>query len=100
MLLKDAYICQVADEVKEVAARIALLRKRFAAQHFSEKLQYTPAVAHLQTRCLEFKRRIDELENADDLHLEESQLAVEAERVALMSALDMLLRELPEDREG
>ncbi|MGB8325143.1 MAG: hypothetical protein WCE52_19460 [Candidatus Acidiferrum sp.] len=100
MLVKRACICEVGDEVKEVAGRIALLTKRFAAQRFSEKLQYRWDVAYLQTRCLEFKRRVDELEGADDLHLEQSHLAVETERVVFMSALDKLLSELPADCEG
>jgi uncharacterized small protein (DUF1192 family) len=96
MQFKEDYLGQLGEEVQELASRIALLNRRFTAQRFSEKLQYLWDVAHLQTRCAEFKRHIEELEDADELKVEQSHSSVEGDWNDLMRTVNTLLSSLPE----
>jgi hypothetical protein len=95
MLLKEAYLDQVVGEVEDLAARVALLKGRFAKQKVSVKLEHYWELEYVRTSFAEFKRRIAELEDADDAQLAKFQEAVEAAWKDLIHAVDTLLAALP-----
>jgi hypothetical protein len=95
MLLKEAYLDQVVGEVEDLAARVALLKGRFAKQKVSVKLEHYWELEYVRTSFAEFKRRIADLEDADDAQLAKFQEAVEAAWKDLIHAVDTLLAALP-----
>ena len=78
MLLKEVYLDQVVGEVEDLAARVAQLKGRFAKQKVSVKLEHYWELEYVRTSFAEFKRRIADLEDADDAQLAKFQEAVEA----------------------
>ncbi len=95
MLLKEAYLDQVVGEVEDLAARVTLLKGRFAKQKVSVKLEHYWELEYVRTSFAEFKRRIADLEDADDAQLAKFQEAVEAAWKDLIHAVDTLLAALP-----
>jgi hypothetical protein len=95
MLLKEAYLDQVVGEVEDLAARVAQLKGRFAKQKVSVKLEHYWELEYVRTSFAEFKRRIADLEDADDAQLAKFQEAVEAAWKDLIHAVDTLLDALP-----
>ncbi len=95
MLLKEAYLDQVVGEVEDLAARVAQLKDRFAKQKVSVKLEHYWELEYVRTSFAEFKRRIADLEDADDAQLAKFQEAVEAAWKDLIHAVDSLLAALP-----
>lgn len=95
MLLKEAYLDQVVGEVEDLAARVALLKGRFAKQKVSVKLEHYWELEYVRASFAEFKRRIADLEDADDAQLAKFQEAVEAAWKDLIHAVDTLLAALP-----
>jgi hypothetical protein len=95
MLLKEAYLDQVVGEVEDLAARVALLKGRFAKQKVSVKLEHYWELEYVRTSFAEFKRRIADLEDADDAQLAKFQEAVETAWKDLIHAVDTLLAALP-----
>ena len=95
MLLKEAYLDQVVGEAEDLAARVALLKGRFAKQKVSVKLEHYWELEYVRTSFAEFKRRIADLEDADDAQLAKFQEAVEAAWKDLIHAVDTLLAALP-----
>jgi len=95
MLLKEAYLDQVVGEVEDLAARVAQLKGRFAQQKVSVKLEHYWELEYVRTSFAEFKRRIEDLEEADDAQLAKFQEAVEAAWKDLVHAVDTLLAALP-----
>jgi len=95
MLLKEAYLDQVVGEVEDLAARVAQLKGRFAKQKVSVKLEHYWELEYVRTSFAEFKRRIEDLEDADDAPLVKFQEAVEAAWKDLLHAVDTLLAALP-----
>jgi hypothetical protein len=95
MLLKEAYLDQVVGEVEDLAARVAQLKGRFAKQKVSVKLEHYWELEYVRTSFAEFKRRIADLEDADDAQLAKFQEAVEAAWKDLIHAVDTLLAALP-----
>jgi hypothetical protein len=95
MLLKEAYLDQVVGEVEDLAARVAQLKGRFAKQKVSVKLEHYWELEYVRTSFAEFKRRIEDLEDADDAQLAKFQEAVEAAWKDLIHAVDTLLAALP-----
>jgi hypothetical protein len=95
MLLKEAYLDQVVGEVEDLAARVAQLKGRFAKQKVSVKLEHYWELEYVRTSFAEFKRRIADLEDADDAQLAKFQEAVEAAWRDLIHAVDTLLAALP-----
>jgi len=95
MLLKEAYLDQVVGEVEDLAARVAQLKGRFAKQKVSVKLEHYWELEYVRTSFAEFKRRIADLEDADDAELAKFQEAVEAAWKDLIHAVDTLLAALP-----
>lgn len=95
MLLKEACLDQVVGEVEDLAARVAQLKGRFAKQKVSVKLEHYWELEYVRTSFAEFKRRIADLEDADDEQLAKFQEAVEAAWKDLIHAVDTLLAALP-----
>lgn len=95
MLLKEACLDQVVGEVEDLAARVAQLKGRFAKQKVSVKLEHYWELEYVRTSFAEFKRRIADLEDADDTQLAKFQEAVEAAWKDLIHAVDTLLAALP-----
>ncbi len=95
MLLKEACLDQVVGEVEDLAARVAQLKGRFAKQKVSVKLEHYWELEYVRTSFAEFKRRIADLEDADDDQLARFQEAVEAAWKDLIHAVDTLLAALP-----
>ena len=95
MLLKEAYLDRVVGEVEDLAARVALLKGRFAKQKVSVKLEHYWELEYVRTRFAEFKRRIRDLEDAHDLEIDGIQEAVEVAWKDLIRAVETLLAALP-----
>jgi hypothetical protein len=95
MLLKEAYLDRVVGEVEDLAARVALLKGRFARQKVSIKLEHYWELEYVRTRFAEFRRRIGDLEDADDLEIDRIQESVEVAWKDLIHAVETLLAALP-----
>lgn len=95
MQLKEAYLQRTVREVEEVAARVALLKSDIAKQKVSIRLQYCWELELVRNRFAEFKRRIEELEEASDERLEDVQQATEIAWKDLQHAVDTLIAALP-----
>lgn len=94
MQQRELYLDQVADEVEELAARIALVKKRFAKQKVGVKLEHLAKLAQVHNRCAAFNRCVEQFEEAEDLQLEQNHAAVEVAWNESMDAVDMLLQVL------
>jgi hypothetical protein len=95
MQLKEAYLQRVVTEVEDLSARVAILKARIAKQKISVKLQYHWELDYVRNRFAEFKRRVEELENANETELEDAQKACEFVWKDLQHAVDTLLSALP-----
>ena len=88
---KEAYLDRVTSEVEELAARVALLKGRFAKQKVSVKLDHYWELEYVRTQFAEFKHRIEQLEDADDPELARLQENVDAAWNDVMKAVDTLM---------
>jgi hypothetical protein len=91
MIAREAYLDRVTTEVEEVASRVAQLKGRFAKQKVSVKLDHYWELDYVRSRFAEFKRRIQELEDADDPELARLQEDVDIAWKDLMRAVDALM---------
>jgi hypothetical protein len=94
MLAKEAYLDRVVEEVEDLSSRVALLKGRFANQRVSVKLRHYWELEYVRTRFAEFKRRVQDLEDADDTQLDTFQDAAEVAWKDVMQAVDTLLEAL------
>jgi hypothetical protein len=94
MQQKAAALERVVGEVEDLASRVAELKGRFARQRVSVKLEHYWELEYVRTGFAEFKRRVQDLEFADDRELEKFQGAVEVARKDLFHAVDTLLAAL------
>jgi hypothetical protein len=95
MQFREAYLERTVGEVEDLAARVALLKNRFAKQKVNVKLEHYWELEYVRTRFSEFKHRIQELEDADDPEIPRIQEAVETAWKDLIHAVDTLLAALP-----
>jgi Fe-S-cluster formation regulator IscX/YfhJ len=95
MLLKQAYLERAIAEVEDLTARVALLKSRIAKQKLSAKLEYYSELEYVRNRFAEYKRCIEDLEDADDQHLEAAEQAVELVWKDLKDTIDVLISALP-----
>lgn len=95
MRLKEEYLQRVVTEVEDLAEEVAVLKSRIAKQKVSVKLQYHWELEYVRNRFAEFKRRVEELEEANDANLEEARKASELAWKDLQHAVDTLLSALP-----
>jgi hypothetical protein len=93
--LKEAYLQRVVAEVEDLTARVGVLKARIAKQKVSIKLQHHGELDYVRNRFAEFKRRVEELENASETQLEEAQKTCELAWKDLQHAVDALLSALP-----
>jgi hypothetical protein len=94
MLLKESCLDQVVAEVADLSARVAILKDRFAKQRVCVKLQHYWELEYVRTRFAKFKRRVRELEDADDSELPRLQESVESAWKDLLHAVPALLAAL------
>jgi len=94
MLAREAYLDRVTTEVEEVASRVAQLKGRFAKQKVSVKLDHYWELDYVRSRFAEFKQRVQQLEDADDLELARFQENVDLAWKDLMKAVDALMAAL------
>jgi hypothetical protein len=95
MQLKEAYLDRVVGEVEDLAARVAILKGRFAKQKVNIKLEHYWELEYVRTRFAEFKQRVRQLEDAEDEELQRLQEAVETAWKDLIHAVETLLAALP-----
>lgn len=91
---KEAYLDRVTTEVEEVASRVAQLKGRFAKQKVSVKLDHYWELDYVRTRFTEFKRRVQQLEDADEADLPRLQEDVDLAWKDLIHAVDALMTAL------
>jgi hypothetical protein len=92
---REAYLDRVTTEVEDLASRVAVLGGRFAKQKVSVKLDHYWELEFVRTRFTEFKRRIEDLEYANEPELPRLQENVDAAWNELMVAVDTLMAALP-----
>jgi len=95
MELKEAYLDRVLGEVEDLSSRVLELNGRFARQKVSVKLEHYWELEYVRTRFTEFKRRVEDLENAEDGELVRFQESVEIAWEDLIHAIETLLATLP-----
>lgn len=95
MQLKEACLERVVGEVEDLAARVALLKGCFAKQKVSVKLEHYWELEYVRTRFAEFKRRVSDLEDADELQVGKIQEAVDIAWKDLIHAVETLLAAMP-----
>jgi hypothetical protein len=93
-LLKESCLDQVVTEVEDLSSRVAILKDRFAKQKVSVKLEHYWELEYVRTRFAEFKRRVQDLEDADDCELPRLQESVESAWNDLIHAVETLLAAL------
>ena len=91
---KETYLDRVTTEVEDLASRVAQLKGRFAKQKVSVKLDHYWELEYVRTRFAEFKRRVEELEDADDPELARLQENVDVAWRDVMRAVDTLMTAL------
>ena len=91
MLAKESCLDHVVTEVEDLAGRVAILKDRFAKQRVSVKLQHYWELEYVRTRFAEFKRRVQDLEDAEDVDLARIQESVETAWKDLIHAVETLL---------
>lgn len=95
MELKEAYLDRVLGEVEDLSSRVLELNGRFARQKVSVKLEHYWELEYVRKRFTEFKRRVEDLENAEDGELVRFQESVEIAWRDLIHAIEALLAALP-----
>ena len=95
MYLKEGYEDRLLQRVEDLASRIHVLRGHLAKQTFSVKLEQFWELRNVRSLFTEFKRRVEQLEEDDDLQLQHDQEAIDATWSDLMHAVDILLAALP-----
>jgi len=87
MQLRDAYLERVQAELEDLAARIAVVKARIVQQKVDLTLEQHWQVVSVRNRFRDFKRRVDELEEASEENLEEAGKASELAWKDLQQAL-------------
>ena len=95
MELKEAYLDRVLGEVEDLSSRVSDLKGRFAKQKVSVKLEHYWELEYVRTRFTEFKRRIEDLEEAQNGELDRFQESVEIAWKDLIQAMETLRSALP-----
>jgi len=95
MYLREGYSDRVLQQVEDLASRIHLLKDRLAKQTINVKLEHYWELSNVSSLFTQFKSRVEQLEEDDDLQLEQDQDAIGATWNDLMRAVDVLLAALP-----
>ena len=94
MQLKETYLARVVGEVEDLVSRVAILKGRFAKQKVNVKLEHYWELEYVRTRFAEFKRRVMDLEDAEDSQLPKVQEGVEVAWKDLIDAVETLMAAL------
>jgi len=94
MAVKEVYLENTLQEVEELAGRVSLLKSLLAKRTLSEKLEHHWDLKGVRTRSAEYKRRVEELEEAPEDKIETSHDAAEHAWQDLRSSVDSLLEEV------
>ena len=94
MQVKEAYLERVEAELEDLAARVALPKTRIATQKVSVPLEHRWQLAWVRNHFANFKRRVEQLEEASERNLEEARIASELAWKDLQHAVDALLSTL------
>jgi hypothetical protein len=95
MYLKEGYSDRVLQKVEDLASPVHLLKGRLAKQTVSVKLEHYWELANVRSLFAEFKWRLEQLEQDDDLESQRDEEVIEATWDGLMHAVDVLLAALP-----
>ena len=95
MYFKQEYSDRILGKVEDLASRVHLLKDRLAKQKVSVKLGHHWELAHVRRSFAEFKWRVEQLEEDDDLHCNRDCVRIEATWNELVQAVDALLAALP-----
>jgi hypothetical protein len=95
MELKEAYLDRRLGEVEDLSARVCELKGQFAKQKVSVKLEHYWELERVCTRFTEFKRRVEDFEEAHDGELDRFQESVETAWKDLIHGMETLLAALP-----
>ena len=94
MLQKESCLNHVVSEVEDLSSRVALLKGRFAKQKVSVKLEHYWELELVRTRFAEFKRCVEELEEAEGEELSRIQQRVDTAWQESSYAVETLLAAL------
>jgi hypothetical protein len=95
MQRKQIYWDLVLEDVEELAEHIALAKDRFTKQCVSVKAEHFRELERVHSRCKEFQRCVEQMEEADELQTEFDYGSAELAWKRSMDAVDVLLRALP-----
>ena len=95
MQLKEAYLERVQAELEDLAARVAVVKARIVKQKGCLRLQHHWQLVSVRNRFADFRRRVDELQEASEENLEEAGKASELAWRDLQHAVAALLSALP-----
>ena len=94
MYLNQDYLERISTKVEDLASRVHLLKEHMAKQTVSVKLEHYWELAYIRSRFAEFKWRVEQLDEDDDLQLIRDQATIEASWNDLMQAINVLLAAL------
>lgn len=95
MATKESCLEHVLAEVEEFAEKVALLKTRLAREKPGSKLRYYWELEYLRNRFAEFRKQVQQLEDADEARIEGLSESTESSWQNLKQAIETLLRELP-----
>jgi hypothetical protein len=81
---------RVVGEVEDLASRVAILKGCFATQKVNVKLEHYWELEYVRARFAEFKRRVMDLEEAEDSELPTIEEGVEVACKDLIHAVETL----------
>lgn len=96
MYSNSDYSIRLLQKVEQLASRVHVLKDRIARQKVSVKLEHHWELAYIRSRFAEFKWRVEQVDEDDDLQLTRDQAAIEASWNDLMQAVNVLLAALSE----
>jgi len=95
MYLTQNYSECILGKVEDLASRVHLLKDCLGKQKVSVKLEHYWELAQVRRTFAEFKWRVEQFENDDDLHFNRDYERIEVTWNELMHAVDALLSALP-----
>ncbi len=73
----EAQLGQVFGEVQELTVRVELLKTHLSKQNFKAELEHYWELRSLRSRFAEFKWRVQQLENDNEVQLKRDQAAIQ-----------------------
>jgi hypothetical protein len=91
MAVREAYLENTLQEVEELAGRVSLLKSALARPNCGDKVKQNCNLETVRSRFAEFRRRVEELEEAPEETLESSHAAAEHAWQELKGEVESLL---------